>query len=576
MGRLGWVLCGVLLASLATSQGGFGGGGFGGAGGGQGGGGFGGAAGQGQGGGMQGPDGNDGSNQRTLPYLSQRETTSILTPGEYVEWELDVKKGQVVIAEARSDAFDPAMEIVEGDKVLIDNDDRYPGDQRPLLLWSCPKDGKYLLRVRSFRGRAGGQVFSRHVVLNCQDLKHGSNRLAPPEGDSYLYRVALKQGDYVQPRVRIGSVQWMPISAVRITPSGLPYTDLVPGLAPALPGALCAPADGFYYFYVQGGFGSDALDISLDKLIAEPIIKVPSESVRKAGIGAVWAIDLKKGDFLELDSRESRFSGRVYFAEAPDFSKFDPKSNPFAPKPPTEKAKFMEMALRGSGRSCVGILAHADTKLWIANPGSMSNPPRLYIKPASIALSGNRAEGRMSIDQYQWWSFDANPGDVVKLTATVKGFASKIRVQAPDLQEVAERSTFSEEDRAEIVFVARHAGRHLITVSCEGHGGTGTYSIDREVVPPQILDQRDTVFGTLKPGEVKVYKFTMKSGPTKLLKYRGSAQYQIVGSNGEAQRLAHFSVDRNHYHHGVFGAPVSYLIVVQGSGNYNLSFVDPP
>jgi hypothetical protein len=573
MGRqIGVFVVWLAVALAAAQQGGFGGGGFGGGQGGFGGGG----AGQGQGGGMQGPDGNDGANQRTLPYLSQRETTSILTPGEYVEWELDLKQSQVVIAEARSEAFDPAMEIVEGDKVLIDNDDRFPGDQRPLLLWSCPKDGKYLLRIRSFRGRAGGQVFSRHVELDCQDLAFGNSRLTPPEGDSFLYRVALKQGDFVQPRFRSGAGPWTPIRSVRITSGGLPYTDLVPGLAPAVPGALCAPVDGFYYFYVEGGFGSGPVDISLEKLIAESITKVPSESVRKAGVGAVWSMDLKKGDFIEFDSREARFNGGVYFSEAPDFTKFDPKSNPFAPKPATEKARFMEMALRGSGRSCVGILAHEDTKLWIANPGSLPNPPRLFIKPASIALSGNRAEGRMNIDHYQWWSFDANPGDVVKLTAVVSGFASEMKVQGPDLRQIGERSTFKETDRAEMVFVARHGGRHLIAVSCKGHGGTGSYSIDREVIPPQTLEFSSKVTGTLNQGEVKVFKFTMQPGPTKLLRFRGSAQYQIAGASGQAKGLVYISVGGNDYHHGVFSSPVSYLIVVQGSGSYDFSFVDPP
>lgn len=570
MGRLIGVFGVWLAVALVTAQqGGFGGGGFGG-------GGFGGA-GQGQGGGgMQGPDGNEGVNQRTLPYLSQREATSILTPGEYVEWELDLKKGQVVIAEARSEAFDPALEIVEGEKVLIDNDDRFPGDQRPLLLWHCEKDGKYLLRARSFRGRAGGQVFSRHVVLNCQDLSFGNNRLTPPEGDSFLYRVALKQGDFVQPRMSHGFGIWTPIRSVRITSGGLSYADLVPGLEPAVPGALCAPVDGFYYFYVEGGFGSGPVDISLEKLIAEPITKVPAESVRKAGIGAVWSIDLKKGDFIEFDSRETRFNGGVFFAEAPDFTKFDPKSNPFAPRPATEKARFMEMALRGSGRSCVGILAHEDTKLWIANPGSVPNPPRLLVKPASIALSGNRAEGRMNIDNYQWWSFDANPGDVVKLTATVAGFASEIKVLGPDLRQIGERSTFKETDRAEMVFVARNGGRHLIAVSCKGHGGTGSYSIDREVIPPQALEFSSKVTGTLNQGDVKVFKFTMQPGPTKLLKFRGSAQYQIAGASGQARGLVPFQVGGNDYHHGVFTSPVSYLIVVQGSGGYDISFVDPP
>jgi len=85
-------------------------------------------------------------------YLNGDELKSVLTPGEFANWDLKLNAGDVLVADAHSDAFDPGLQIVDGQsKVLAENDDRYPGDQRPLLFWRCEKAGTYGLRVRCFR-----------------------------------------------------------------------------------------------------------------------------------------------------------------------------------------------------------------------------------------------------------------------------------------------------------------------------------------------------------------------------------------------------------------------------------------
>lgn len=577
MTRLWWVFGVLAVAASAVAQGGQGGGGFGGGQGGFGGGG----QGQGQGGAAQGQgqDGSDGQLRGPFPYLNQAETTSILTPGEYVEWTLDLKQGQVVIAEARSEAFDPALEIVEGEKVLMDNDDRYPGDQRPLLLWSCPKDGQYLLRIRSFRGRAGGQVFSRHVVLDCQDLAYESKPMKAGDGDAYLYRLTLKQGEYVQAHVEFQGGNRMPLRAHRISPVGLPYADLVPGLARAAEFAICAPVDGEYYLYVDGNyarsFSGTSSTLTLRRLTVEPIASIPTKSRRPAGLPAIWSLDMKKGDFIELDG--STVSQGVYFSPAPDFTKLDPKAHPFAPKPAQEQATVVELGTRGSGRSSVGILALSDTKIWVGSSGSSVIEPTLDVRRASSLMQGGLNEGRMRISHIQWWAFEASAGDVIKLTTRVNGFASRIDVRSPDLQVIESMGTNREEDRTQAVFVARQTGRYLISVSCVGHGGTGSYSVEREVVPAQTLDYTSSLTMTLNPGEVKVFKITMLPGPVKLLKLGGVSTVQITDFSGQPHGMTEFRIGTTRYYHALFTEPTSYLVVLRGNGfTYRLSFVDPP
>src|ERR1044072_7846316 len=69
-------------------------------------------------------------------YLDTPEVRNILTPGGFSEWRVTLKAGQVIFSEAWSDAFDPAVQIVDEKEVVqADSDDRYPGDQRPPMMW---------------------------------------------------------------------------------------------------------------------------------------------------------------------------------------------------------------------------------------------------------------------------------------------------------------------------------------------------------------------------------------------------------------------------------------------------------
>ncbi len=578
MTRLWWVFGVLAVAASAVAQGGFGGGGFGGGQGGFGGGG----QGQGQGGAAQGQgrDGSDSNLRGPFPYLNQAETTSILTPGEYVEWTLDLKQSQVVIAEARSEAFDPALEIVEGEKVLMDNDDRYPGDQRPLLMWTCPKDGKYLLRIRSFRGRAGGQVFSRHVVLNCRQVVIGSNVLGDLGEQPVLLRVALKAGDVVQPLIlyQDNIARFMPSTA--ITSVGLPCPNLIPEITAQISRAICAPVDGDYYFYAGPElFTRPNWHVLIERVPVVPVASLAENSVQQGRHSSIWSITLKKGDFVKLDLGGSRFGPQLRLEPAPDLSAFDPKHHPFAPRPPQDRIDaFATMPVIGEGESAIGVIARQDCTLWVTRSATdQREPHRLSIMPGSQEIPAGTAEGRLAMNSVQHWDFQAKAGDVVKLTTTIKGFASILSITAPNHQRIASMATYAEDDRAQSVFVASQTGRYIVSVSCQGNGGTGTYSINRQVVPPEVLQPDTPIEHELPTGDVKVYKVTFDTGTLKLLKVQSAREIQLTNATGGAAHIEMFRIGQTLYYHGIFSSPTSFLLVVRGGGpRYRLSFVDPP
>ncbi|HXH61225.1 MAG TPA: hypothetical protein VNI20_07685, partial [Fimbriimonadaceae bacterium] len=201
-------------------------------------------------------------------YLTADGVKNILTPGQFSQWKLKMKKGQVLIADATSDVFDPALQIVklkEGEDeeapgtVLKENDDRYPGDQRPLLLWHCDQDGEYMLRARCFRDKSGGQFSVRLQTYDSYDLPAGQSVDLTMNGPTrFLLRMQLKAGeiravtagavlDDEHVSIELGSV---------ISPIGLPSESLIEPFRRVFENAVMAPVDGDYYMMAQTYYGN--------------------------------------------------------------------------------------------------------------------------------------------------------------------------------------------------------------------------------------------------------------------------------------------------------------------------------
>jgi hypothetical protein len=101
--------------------------------------------------------------------------SAILTPGDRVEFKLKVKKGDTIFAGVTSDAFDPALSLVnaKGD-VIAKNDDRVDGDQSPFLACRFPEAGEYTLKVLSYHSVSGGMFNLKMRTFSSTDVALGS------------------------------------------------------------------------------------------------------------------------------------------------------------------------------------------------------------------------------------------------------------------------------------------------------------------------------------------------------------------------------------------------------------------
>lgn len=572
----------LFTLGVGLVQGGQGGGGFGGGGFGQGGGGFGGG-GIGQGGQGQRLDRTiQGIDAAVHQYLDGEEIKSILTPGEFTEWPLTLKEGQVVIAEASSEAFDPALEVVDGnDKVLAENDDRFPGDQRPLLLWRCVKAGDYKVRGRCFRNKAGGQMALRMRIFNSVDLSKGPSVESTFEkNERFLFRLPMKAGQIrlltdIHPNQNgYGRTNFL----FAISPIGLPDIRLGSDIASLAQCLVMAPVDGDYYVLAQPyGPPNGKLRTKIEDLAARQLSRKQSAGTDRAPTEApaLWSVDVKAGEVLRASVSGLDLAAGLIVAERPDISDFDlkkPEKNPFFPKAKNEEEEKGPALMRLAGRARDGRIAvfgvKRDATLWLAtNPRGGDKEFTLTVEPAAEEFGASkRLEGHLKIGYTDYWAFDAKVGEVMRFQSTASGFSGHVTLLGPEFGGRWVQIMNPDQTSCEGELIVQEPGRYLMAVSCLGDGGGGDYTVSREVYLPKEIHSGKPAAGQLEPGQVHVWKLTVNAGDPLLLKWKSSLWNYTISVRDETGAPAVIPMTEidatNRY--GILQAPgrKTYLIVL--------------
>jgi hypothetical protein len=518
-------------------------------------------------------------------YLAVEEIKNILTPGEYCEWDLSLKAGQVVIADARSDAFDPALEIVDAkEKVLASNDDRFPGDQRPLLLWRCEVAGPYKLRVRCFRNKSGGQFFMRYRVYDCFDLDSDNfTEKSLPNNGKFLFRLPMKAGQIksiaidVPDSRKYDNVQF----EATISPVGLPDVGLSSRLGPSMPNAIVAPVDGDYYVLASAwSQGGSLVRAGIHEYRPEALAPEGDGYAASAPTGAVklWRLPVRAGQILAVSATDLHYGQGLTVAEEPPFSSYDlskPESNPFFPQAkddPDQDATFTALPGRANDQRVKVVAVKRDAILWITASGS--SPKRKFnvsVAPAARSFAeGSSAEGRLRIGYTDYWTFDAKAGDVMRLGESASDFAASLIFRGPALDLQWQGVALPDQTDLDWNLVAAKPGRYIVAVSSEGNGGAGAYKLTRIVLHAKEFGVGNPARIELSGKEAQVWKFSAKPDEPLLIRWKGAGYYSSVvrdeAGNGVTLPITAVSADECY---GILKVekPTTYLIVLTGAGS---------
>ncbi len=541
-------------------------------------------------------------------YLNAEELKSILTPGESVEWKVDLKVGQVIVAEARSDAFDPALEIVDGkDKVLASNDDRFPGDQRPLLFWECDKDGTYLLRARSFMNKAGGQFFARYNQYDTMPLETGQIEERPfdkPIGSLILFKVPMKAGQIKRIMVETPNNRYMAATLrQKIGPLGLPDIELAAPLYPTTgdPAArvrganvIMAPVDGNYYILSDlWAVDRGILRASAKELLPQSLTGMPASDSAATDTPSVWTLSVKAGDFIQVAAPELHLESQLVVAEKPDVAKYDlgkPEANPFFPKPKAKDADpgpaFVGMWARARDPRSVLLIAKRDATLWIASNGSGPDGGQytLTVRPAAKPYTeAGQLGSKLQIGNTDYWAFDAKVGDVMELTSGSQSFSEHMILRDPDLNPLWDLQAVPDQSALSGLLVVTKPGLYLAAISSLGDGGGGDYSLSRKVYGSKEFSKGKPAQGEIAKGEVQVWKFTVQPKDPLLIRWKSSGwgyDTAVYLDNGARAGLPLTEVDE-HSRFGILKVdqPTTYLLVLTGTGGkatYSIDLSDLP
>lgn len=567
-------------------QGGLGGGGFGG-------GGFGGAAGQ---GGRQ-QELYDRSTraieQAIRRYITNEPIRNILTPEGFSEWPLDLKIGQVVIAEASSDAFDPMLEIADAKEVVLaSNDDRYPGDQRPLLLWRCDRDGAYSIRARSFRDKAGGQFFIRFNIYDSMDVTPGAESTMDVDNEKVLVRTQMKAGQVLRlSTTRVDEKHvWASIGQT-ISPIGLPDIDLAYPLRNVVRDAIVAPVDGDYYTLLIP-MGAGKLEVGAMAVPTVPLTRTSDVATAKSKINSpsLWSLSVKKGEVIEVAAPDIYYNSTIIVSERPDVSKNDltkPEQNPFFPKTKKQEDEKGPALTQLPGRARDGrvfvFAAHRDADVWIATNGlGKEGDFTLTVKPAAMIYEKQNAH-RLIIAKTDYWYFDAVAGEVMTFNSTAAQFAQHITLLGPDFGAISNAQAAPDQTKIPRDLIVSKSGRYMFAVSAIGDGGGGDYTLTRETFQPKAFSKSAPAQGEMKDSGVQVLKFTAKPDEPLLVRWNSNSwnySINIRNDQGENVNLPMTQVDVNNKY-GILKVqePTTFLIVLKSTGppsRYVITLSDLP
>jgi hypothetical protein len=183
-----------------------------------------------------------------------------------------------------------------------------------------------------------------------------------------------------------------------------------------------------------------------------------------------------------------------------------------------------------------------------------AGPPGAYsVRVRNVALPLLPKENKkiLTIGKTDYWIFDANVGDVIKLRSAAPTFASSIGLLNPYGFEMGSVSSSPDEYSTSMDYFIQIPGQYIVSVSCIGHGGGGEYSISRESVAAKSLKVGAESAGTLKLGDVHVWTLSLKPGDPLLIKWISDSWdygFQAWTDKGDAYRfdLVNTAADTRH------------------------------
>jgi len=455
------------------------------------------------------------------PQLDFWETKSmVLSPSDKVEWKIDAKAGQVLMATADSDAFDPAI-VVEDPKgkAVLQNDDQEEGNQSPFVIYRFPTDGIFKVKVVSFRNNAGGKFTFRMRHFNAQDIKPGETKtpytsLEPNRNNVHAYwnRYTAKKGEIIALQSMYYDNTGCGFQSI-IGPTGT-ASDAVMLASPLSDAVFKAQRDGDYYIEWRGGVAGHELKTKIS-LVTQLTATVDQKLEVKLAPGERALIEVPMTVGVPVRSTLTYDKGAVSTAfyvpakggsnEARDGDEFGAWVNSDA------LAEFRFTNQNGDDQ--IRILKQAgNARVMI---GNRSDKPQTFTLTNTTKLdqwaNGPLTDGKLEIGESRYYLLDSSKSDLKKVWTKTSAFELQLdifRMTGDRANTMVNMKTHSPSD--DLYFP--EAGKFLVRISCVGNGGSGAFQLRQDSVVPTAYTPDQPTLLKLTGDNFGLYAADLKQG----------------------------------------------------------------
>lgn len=519
---------------------------------------MGGAAGGGQGG-RQGNRVNNNfpkqGSQKQYGFFAMQPVQLILTPSDVVEYEVDLEPGQTIFASVDSQAFDPALEIMDESKeVLASNDDQYPGEQSPFISYFSEKGGKHKVIVKNYRSTSGGAFTLYTKTFKSFLLKNGKNvRSTGPDytGIGTFHLVAEKGKQYCLSSTMVDfDDDYNRSSELIITPNGLTDQEVKifrSGSRNKL--VFEAKQSGDYYFVSQPGgnyvtseepVASVPVILGTAKMVDLNLLGKTEDEVQP-GDAVVFKGEVKPRD-IWITKIEKQGQISSFFAAPP----YQVDGQYMAPSSDNEVARnsFYFYPSEGRRMDAGGRIFLGKGTCYLTSVNVSDQPARISISNTTEVPTFNPKESKqmkLGIGQYHFYRLNRDPFD----DFTVKVSSDTFEPVIETFDEKVGRNTTSDLwNHAPIRwFYGGEKQSFLMIVGSVGGGGSGNYTIEGSVVPTTEVKLDETVLIGKTTTSLAKFQLKAMSGQKLVLTATKKVSPEFIDDSGKAIPFKVLEVD---------------------------------
>lgn len=458
--------------------------------------------------------------------------TAILTAGDKVEFKFDLMANDVLMATAEGEAFDAALSVTDStNQILAKNDDRFTGNQAPFVLHRARKDGTYSLNVISYRSTGGGRFTVKFRTLRSRDGAFG--RQVFPAADKEpthrnTFRLTLAKGQIVSLYSNSGSV------AKVFGPTGVPDADfeLIP--SGTYGPILRAKSDGDYYF----DYNSSRSDDFETRIEIVPVVPAGTVFEKELKFGPhqtqILEFPVTKGGLVWTTLSGTNLFSIVSAPEGEDKRTTGDGSTWFT------NHSFTEWNARyGDDDDVVRIFkADGSARMVIRSLRSQGQTIRVQNRDTIPEWKdGIASQEKMGIGEVRLFKMTSAKSQLMRVAVQASGFVPRLDIFST-MGVLANSLSDRDNLRAADDLYFPNAGEWIIRVTCTGFGGSGPFTMRRDVPKTVPYALGSNLPFKLEGNNFGLFEVNLEKGKRyELLTNQGDRRFSVDVLNDEGEFL---------------------------------------